>query len=348
MKKVLLTILLIVIGVHVHAYDFKVGDLCYNKVRDGLKWYAELTYPGPSYNTEPYEIEHVVVPQSITYDGRTYEVISIKKRTFYKNNTIVSITLPEGLREIGSQAFYMSTLENITLQEGLREIGSQAFYRTKLENITLPESLEHIDDEVFYFCLDLQSVTLPDNVRSLGIMVFGACTSLREVTFGSGLTNIGIYPFACDVEYFQYPRQDGWWYQKWYYPRLDDLYCRSIVPPSVESLANFDPYLVAISRIHVPVGCKEAYSSAQGWKCWAEEWKNSIIDDIQVSSVEEIGINDNSIRIENGRIIGDGIIMVYDLSGRMIVQGTSDQLPQLPSGFYIVRDTNRNTIKIAI
>lgn len=99
----------------------------------------------------------VVVPAEI--DGFTVDVIGIN---VFKGDTITSLTLPETVLELGSNA--VSSCE-------------------KLTSVTLPQSLVVINRMNFFSCNVLSEVTIPASVRYIGDTSFRFCDALRKITF---------------------------------------------------------------------------------------------------------------------------------------------------------------------
>ena len=74
----------------------------------------------------------------------------------------------------------------VTIPEGVTEIGGSAFSApsvTNLVSIVLPESLDIIRYNAFDGCCNLQSIYIPENVWSI-YNAFQGCVSLSNVTFG--------------------------------------------------------------------------------------------------------------------------------------------------------------------
>ena len=71
---------------------------------------------------------NVIIPESVTYNGRDYKVTRINAWAFYKCSGLTSLTIPEGVTCIGYQCFYdCSNLKGITLPSTLEEIEEWAF-----------------------------------------------------------------------------------------------------------------------------------------------------------------------------------------------------------------------------
>ena len=78
-------------------------------------------------------------------DGMTIEGTVVTK---YEGNA-TSVTVPEGVTEIGYEAFLDSTVQEVTLPSTLTTIGELAFARSALTSITIPESVTTIEAHAF-------------------------------------------------------------------------------------------------------------------------------------------------------------------------------------------------------
>ena len=162
------------------------------------------------------------IPSSVEFEGNQYPVIKINDEVFSGNTNLTTVTLPEGLVEIGVSAFKeCKNLESVTLPESLTTLGGEAFRgNTNLTTVTLPAGLVGIGVSAFYGCKNLESVTLPESLTTLGSRSFESCQSLKtikipsgvtaipdhcfegcssleSVTIPEGVTDIGAYAFSC-------------------------------------------------------------------------------------------------------------------------------------------------------
>ena len=75
------------------AYDFKVGDLCYNITDNGSKT-VEVTFEQESLeNNYSYLSGVVTIPATATYNNTKYSVTSIGEFAFYDCSAIIQITI---------------------------------------------------------------------------------------------------------------------------------------------------------------------------------------------------------------------------------------------------------------
>ena len=139
----------------------------------------------------------VIIPETITVNGRTYRVTSIGDHAFQGCSSLTSIVIPGSVTSIGSSAFFKCTsLTSVTFEEGskLEDIEGYVFYEcSSLTSIVIPKSVTSIGDHAFWGCWSLTSIVVPSSVTSIGSGAFQQCTSLTSVTFeeGSKLESIG-------------------------------------------------------------------------------------------------------------------------------------------------------------
>ena len=104
------------------------------------------------------------------------------------------IELPDGLKYIGSEAFYNCLdLESVTIPESLEALGSYAFEKCRsLSIISLPENTNSIGMSAFLGCTSLKSISLPSKVNEMGEAVFLDCSSLKSVVLPEGTKSLEI------------------------------------------------------------------------------------------------------------------------------------------------------------
>ena len=99
---------------------------------------------------------------------------------YHLADQITRVILPEGLTEIGRQAFFDCTaLTTVSVPDSVRVIGAKAFYNCeKLRYIVLSDRLSTIGEAAFFGCRKLTAVTIPDTVEKIGAKAFYLCESL--------------------------------------------------------------------------------------------------------------------------------------------------------------------------
>lgn len=92
------------------------------------------------------EVADVVIPSTVTLNGKDYSVTSIGTGAFYECTALQSVQFEAPIKSIGFMAFALCTgLTSIALPEGLETIGQSAFaYCTGLVSVTIPQSIQVI------------------------------------------------------------------------------------------------------------------------------------------------------------------------------------------------------------
>lgn len=92
---------------------------------------------------------------------------------------------------------YTGTATSVSVPEGVKTIGAEAFAdNTSLSYITFPKSLESIENGAFSGCRYLNRIILPDGLRSIGNGAFADCDNLYSVTIPASVTQMGTSVFA--------------------------------------------------------------------------------------------------------------------------------------------------------
>ncbi len=188
-----------------NATDIEVDGIFYATKSDGTASVrAPLTDETPSAGD-------IVIPSSITYNGKTYSVISIDEKAFFRNSTITTVEIEDGVTTIGKNAFFNCTaLTSYDIPASVTEIGDYAFNSCpKVTSINFPTGLKTAGPifqsntgltkvtfnwkcvvtelkGTFQSCTALTTVSLPNTLEVLGNNTFSGCKAMTSVKFGSG------------------------------------------------------------------------------------------------------------------------------------------------------------------
>ena len=144
----------------------------------------------------------IVIPESVEYNGVTYNVTIIGDNAFSYCSVLTSIEIPNSVTSIGEYAFS---------------------YCSGLTSIEIPNSVTSIGHQAFYGCSGLKNVVIGNSVTGIGAYAFRNCTGLTSVTIGSGVGYISKQAFAkCD--------------------NLADVYCLATSVPSTDATAFNESY----------------------------------------------------------------------------------------------------------
>ena len=82
---------------------------------------------------------------------------------------------------------YNGTGGDVTIPDGVRIIGSNAFEAKAITSVVIPSGVVQIQSLAFFNCSELTSVTLPASVREIADDAFSGCSSLKKLTYNGTL-----------------------------------------------------------------------------------------------------------------------------------------------------------------
>ena len=82
---------------------------------------------------------------------------------------------------------YYGTGGDVTIPDGVRIIGSNAFEAKAITSVVIPSGVVQIQSLAFFNCSELTSVTLPASVREIADDAFWYCESLKNLTYNGTL-----------------------------------------------------------------------------------------------------------------------------------------------------------------
>lgn len=128
----------------------------------------------------------VVIPSTVRYRNKDYSIVAIGDYAFNR---------------------YDIDIKSVVVPDGVKEIGSYAFYGCRFSSVNLPSSVEKIGESAFRAC-GLRSIIIPENVKRIGNWAFGSNSySLDTVIILSKNVEVGLGAFKdCDsVSYIDFP-----------------------------------------------------------------------------------------------------------------------------------------------
>lgn len=304
-------------------------SLRYHLSSDGKS--VELTYLSyDSTNVQAY-VGDVIVPSQVTLGGHEYAVTGVTPFACVFCDSLLSVSLPEGVSRIGFGAFSdCPQLAEVSLPSTLTTLSDWAFYRdAQLQGLALPKAVKRVGACSFAFCSSLDSLSMPMGLRAIGQNAFYYCSSLSEVYLPGTVMQIGEYAFAYNASLAEI-RTDG---------------APVAITPDV-----FEGVDVTQVRLVVPTDQVEAFQTTEVWCDFqivdgGYEGIRSIFDDEP---------NGFSYRVEGETLIlnvsGDAPALVYDLRGRRIAVAAShsgETRFSLAREHYIIK-CGRESVKIAL
>ena len=207
-RAIIAIVMTLALGLPSLAHDFEVEGVYYN-IADATKKTVKVTYKGGSYYEDSNEYTGLVsIPQSVSYRGYMYSVVSIGYAAFRGCAELTSVTIPSSVIEIGGDAFSgCSSLTEIKVESGNSVYDSRdncnAIIKTSTSALivgcktsSIPNSVTSIGSFAFSGCAGLTFVTIPSSVTSLGDYAFESCTGLTSVTIPTSVVSIGYAAFS--------------------------------------------------------------------------------------------------------------------------------------------------------
>lgn len=167
-------------------------------------------------------------------------------RAFYGFKSLTSVTLPDGLKVLGDQAFgNCKKLPTIVIPSSVDSIGSAFWGCDMINNIELPAGLTELGASTFYDCKALTNITIKDGLKEIKSMVFSGCTSLAELILPASMESVAGTAF-------------------WSCKALKKFTCKAVTPPTTIDNAFED--FAETCTLYVPEESIPAYKAATGWK----------------------------------------------------------------------------------
>lgn len=174
-------------------------------------------------------------------DDRTYTVTSVMDRTFFQNQNILKLNLPDTIEETGERAFdQMFNVCEMNIPKSLKKVGYQAFgylgwdaksiglqFNTdqileipgtvevwgdsgfagnQHKAIVVGEGVEYIGNYGLFGNANATSVTLPTTLKRINDFAFQGCSALTSIDIPAGVTYIGDSAFlGVPLESIQLP-----------------------------------------------------------------------------------------------------------------------------------------------
>jgi len=176
-----------------------------------------LGHPGRLWNVRELNLPEGFIPGAYYFEMsglETYIIpagMTVIPNGLFKNSALRVIVIPEGVTEIGAEAFSgCSNLEKIVLPSTLTKIGDNAFqYCEALTELVIPAGVTAIGAGAFNGCYGIERIVVPASVTKLGEGAFGGCSSLQEVVIEAMLPTLeaGVFQDCSSLTSIQL--QDG-------------------------------------------------------------------------------------------------------------------------------------------
>lgn len=239
-------------------------------IKEGVTSVGSYAFANPSIASVEMPAESMQSIGDAAFKGALIESLylsegttSIGEDAFAGCSHLKDINVPSGLVSIGDCAFSGTAMNSYRVDFGsnLRTIGRFAFEGVKISSLTFEEGITSIGAGAFVggaVCSSSRELVLPNSLTSLGSTAFEG--PIQKIVIGSGLEQIGANAIISTV-------------------KSGDVYVNRSTPPDVSGnlivtgseWAAAEPYYT----LHIPVGCKSAYSSKSPWN----KFKSTVADE---------------------------------------------------------------------
>ena len=214
MKYYYLLFVLVILPIVACADPVEINGIWYNLIPKGNA--AEVT-SNPNHHTNGDEYSYageITIPESVEYDGYTYNVVSILGGAFSLNSELTAVTIPNSITKIGQYAFSgCENLKSVSIGNKVGEIGEYAFndcknlesvYITDLAawlNINFCQNVQHIGElssqpliyakKLYINNVEVKELTFPETITSVNNEAFYGYCGLISLEIPSNVTSIG-------------------------------------------------------------------------------------------------------------------------------------------------------------
>ena len=238
MKKSIFVFMLMLLPVLAHADMVEIDGVKYFILSDHA---AVMKKDGGGYTGD------VVVPATVNYQGKTYQVTEVLSYAFSGNDNLKSVVLPEGLVKICDCVFFAAhNLETVQMPSTITSWGNSVFAGcTSLKTFFLPDFLTEVPRNTFDGCSSLTNIELSDKITAIGEKAFAFCDGIKTIKIPASVTMIDESAFwNCNPK---------------------TVYCYAEkVPETVEGA--FDLLDFEGVTLYVPAASIAAYKKDEAWK----------------------------------------------------------------------------------
>jgi len=321
-------------NIYAQAYDFEIDGIYY--IYDKTTQSAFVTSGDIKYK------DHVVIPSSVTYNGRTLEVAAIGVGAFQKCEELTSVDIPKSVKTIKQRGF-----------SGCK----------KLSSFIIPNTVTTIEDDVFENCTGLETIIIEDGENDLSLGELNSPLGNRGDRYG-----IAHYEEKISPKYIYIGRHLGHHYddgavrvdyidinimsieafaignntkvvplrikespipQGNANNKLKYIYSLNMTPPWIIDDLPGSVYVNTI--VYVPIGTKTLYQERDCWKDFflieemdtKDMWNGKGIPNEDPTTVKTIGLEkefNNKIYDLQGRCVTKTIKGIYIKDGKKVVK----------------------------
>ena len=195
-KTLLFLLLAMLASTTLQAYDAKIDGIYYNFSG------SEATVTYQNYSNHKYYSDYtgaVVIPEAVTYNGKTYSVTTIGDNAFFDCADLTSIAIPKSIKTIRNAFKNCTGLTSVHITDlpAWCNISFPAltFSYDNYQLLTYPQPL-YFAHQLYLNGQEVKDLVIPDGVTSIGKYAFYGCSGFTSVTIPNSVTNIDNTAFS--------------------------------------------------------------------------------------------------------------------------------------------------------
>lgn len=349
-------------------FPFTVAGITYDPISE--------TTVKVAFNSNDYYSGAITIPDTVTNNSVTYNVVEIDSQSFMDNEGITSITIGSNITVIENYTFNYcsnlsavsipssvttieegafngcSSLTSITIPNSVTTIGEYAFSESGLTSFTFPSAVTTIEDGLFSECTNLTAITVPDSITSIGEYAFSE-TSLTSFIFPSAVTTIeeGLFSDCPELTTITIPSSitSIGEYTFSSCPKLTSLICNIESPLTITENVFSGDTDISSCTLEVPADGIEAYRVADVWEDFGTIKVSTPLHIADFSFKNNVSIYPNPVKDNLFVELGNTeitTIQVIDMKGTVLITRTTASSQNtidtnnLPTGVYLVTLTS--------
>lgn len=133
----------------VSAYDFVENGIAYNILKNNTLEVTSLN--GNDGTDKKKDVQYkgnLIIPSTVSHDGKTYKVTEIGKYAFYDDTELTSVKIPEGIKTIHSYAFCYNDIKSLQIPASVTSLIPGFVYNSpNLTQITVsPQNKNYVSE----------------------------------------------------------------------------------------------------------------------------------------------------------------------------------------------------------
>ena len=178
----LICLLCFLMKANLYAHDFVVDNIYYDILTDST---CEVTYNSITSTYDDY-VGDVVIPSTVTYNGKSRKVTSISSLAFRSCQGMISLTVPEYIVSFGQVSQNCYNLTRVVWNaKNFPDIMPFYDVKSQIKEFIIGEGVERIPNSLCRQMSSITSICIPQSVTSVGSGAFEYCTSLSTVIWNA-------------------------------------------------------------------------------------------------------------------------------------------------------------------